>query len=61
MSQATLAGQSKISASWLSKIERGEVDPTWATVARLSSELGVPMEVLVKTADRLEEEPGSPS
>lgn len=52
--QATLAQESDISASWLSRIEHGEVDPTWATVERLSKGLGVSMESLAEMSERFE-------
>lgn len=55
VTQATLAQESDVSASWLSRIEHGDVDPTWATVERLSKGLGVSMESLAERAERIEQ------
>lgn len=35
MTGATLAEKSGVSTSWISRIEHGDVDPTWATIARI--------------------------
>lgn len=55
MSQAALAEKSGVSASWISRIEHGEVDPTWATVEQISAGLGVSMESLAELAEASEE------
>lgn len=55
MTQKSLAEKSGVSASWISMIERGEVDPTWNTIARISEGLRIPMESVAETADRFEE------
>ncbi len=55
MTQATLAERSGVSAPLISSIERGVVDPTWATVAQISKGLGVSMESLAELAEDLEE------
>lgn len=55
MTQTGLAEKSGVSASWISLIERGEVDPTWNTVAQLSRGLGLPMESVADAAERFEE------
>ncbi len=36
-------------------IERGEVDPTWATVQRIATVLGVSLETIAKIAEDIEE------
>jgi transcriptional regulator with XRE-family HTH domain len=58
VTQKNLAEKSGISASWISMMERGEVDPTWATVQRIATILGVPMETLAKIAEDIEESNG---
>lgn len=55
MTQKRLAEESGVSTSWISMIERGEVDPTWNTVARISKGLGFPMESMAEMAERFEE------
>lgn len=54
MTQTGLAEKSGVSASWISLIERGEVDPTWNTVARIAGGLGVPLESVADAAERIE-------
>jgi transcriptional regulator with XRE-family HTH domain len=53
LTQESLAARADIDNSLISRIERGERNPTWATLSRLSQGLGVPMWVLVKRADEL--------
>lgn len=55
MSGATLAEAADVSASWISQIEHGDVDPTWATIARIAKGLGVSMEHLAELAEDFEE------
>jgi transcriptional regulator with XRE-family HTH domain len=55
MTQKRLAEKSGVSASWISRIEQGEVDPTWNTIARISEGLAVSMESLAEAAERFEE------
>jgi len=55
MTQKRLAEKSGVSDSWISRIEHGEVDPTWNTIARISEGLGIPMEFVAETAGRFEE------
>lgn len=55
MTGATLAEKSGTSASWISQIEQGRVDPTWATMERLSKALDVSMEHLAELAEDFEE------
>jgi len=57
LNQATLAEKSGVPASCISSIERGEVDPTWATIAQISTGLGVSMESLAKLAEDFEDPP----
>jgi transcriptional regulator with XRE-family HTH domain len=54
MTQKTLAAKSGVSAPWISRIEHGEVDPTWATIAQISAVLGVSMESLAELAEDFE-------
>lgn len=55
MSASALAERSGLSASWISRIENGQADPTFATVARIAKGLGVRLETLAETTDRFEE------
>jgi transcriptional regulator with XRE-family HTH domain len=50
LTQVGLAARADIDNSIVSRIERGERNPTWATLSRLSHGLEVPMWVLVKRA-----------
>lgn len=50
-----LAARAKISSSWLSRIEDGQVDPTWGTTRMIAQELGVTTEQLAELAESLEE------
>jgi len=54
LTQAALADRSGVSASWISKIEYGEVDPTWSTVEQISAGLGLSMECLAELAEAFE-------
>jgi XRE family transcriptional regulator, regulator of sulfur utilization len=50
----TLAGESGITLNMLSLIERGEGNPTWATVRGIASALGVSVSELAKLAEKLD-------
>jgi transcriptional regulator with XRE-family HTH domain len=54
LTQVGLATRADIDNSLISRIERGDHNPTWATLSRLSRGLGVPRWVLIKRADELE-------
>ena len=49
----TLAGKAGITLNMLSLIERGEGNPTWATVSGIAEALGIPVSALAKRAERL--------
>ncbi len=51
---ASLAERSGISASWLSRIEDGQVDPTWGTARRIAEGLGVSLDHLTEAAEDFE-------
>ena len=51
----SLAERSGISASWLSRIENGQVDPTWGTARRIAQGLTVSMERLTEVAENYED------
>lgn len=53
--QRVLADRAGISASWLSRIESGDYDPTWGTMRRVAAGLGVSLEKLSEVAEELEE------
>jgi transcriptional regulator with XRE-family HTH domain len=50
----TLAGEAGITLNMLSLIERGEGNPTWATVRGIAKALGVSVSTLAKAAEKLE-------
>lgn len=54
MTQEAVAHQAGITASTLSVIERGESNPTWATVARIAASVGVSVVEVAKLAVKLE-------
>ena len=53
LTQEGLAARADITTSYISRIERGDRNPTWAALGRLSRGLGVPRWVLVQRADEL--------
>lgn len=53
LTQEGLAAQVDIDPSYIGHIERGDRNPTWAALGRLSDGLGVPRWLLVKRADEL--------
>ena len=54
LSPRTLAERAGMSASWLSRIESGDYDPTWGNMRRVAQGLGVSMESLSELAEELE-------
>lgn len=48
----TLAGEAGITLNMLSMIERGEGNPTWATVRGIAAALGVSVAELAKAAEK---------
>jgi len=56
VTQEDLAHDAGITTGTLSLIERGQSNPTWATVKRIAKALGVSMSDLAKAADRLEDD-----
>lgn len=51
MTQEAVAHEAGITASTLSVIERGESNPTWATVRRIATALDVSIVDVAKLAD----------
>ncbi|MGN6256962.1 MAG: helix-turn-helix domain-containing protein [Solirubrobacterales bacterium] len=51
LTQKELAARAGIDGTYVSHIERGDRNPTWAALGRLSRGLGVPRWVLVKRVD----------
>lgn len=49
-----LAARAKVSNSWLSRIEGGQVDPTWGTTRLIAQGLGVTTERLAELAESFE-------
>lgn len=54
-----VAGEAGITLNMLSLIERGEGNPTWATVRRIAAALGTPIAELSERAERYEAEEAS--
>jgi transcriptional regulator with XRE-family HTH domain len=54
MTQEAIAHEAGITSSTLSVIERGESNPTWATVARIAAAIDVSMVEIAKATKRLE-------
>jgi transcriptional regulator with XRE-family HTH domain len=54
MTQEGVAHEAGITSSTLSVIERGESNPTWATVAGIAAAIGVSMIDVAKATKRLE-------
>jgi transcriptional regulator with XRE-family HTH domain len=52
----TLAGDAGITLNMLSLIERGEGNPTWATVSGIAAALGVSVAHLAAAADHIKKE-----
>ena len=50
----TVAGEAGITLNMLSMIERGEGNPTWATIKGIASALGVSASTLAKAAEGYE-------
>jgi transcriptional regulator with XRE-family HTH domain len=51
----TLASEAGITLNMLSLIERGEGNPTWATVSGIALALGVPVSELAKLAEKVDQ------
>jgi transcriptional regulator with XRE-family HTH domain len=49
-----VAADAGITLNMLSMIERGEGNPTWATVRRIAAALGVTVSELAKAAEKIE-------
>lgn len=54
VTQAALGSDAGITGRTLSLIERGDANPTWATVRDIAAALGVSMGELAKLADKFE-------
>lgn len=52
--QEAVAHEAEITASTLSVIERGESNPTWATVAKIAAAVGVSVIEVAKLTVKLE-------
>lgn len=55
LTQEGLAREAGVTNATLSMIERGQANPTWATVKGIAAALGVSMGELGKLADKLED------
>ena len=54
LTQAMLAERSGLSRGWISRIETGKAEPSWAVMRRLSAALGMPLRRLAREAERME-------
>lgn len=54
LTREDLAARAKISNSWLSRIEDGQVDPTWGTARLIAQGLGVTTDQLAELAEAFE-------
>jgi transcriptional regulator with XRE-family HTH domain len=55
LSQEALAARAGLDPSSIARVEAGQVDPTWGSMRRIASGLGVPLEELAELAETLEE------
>jgi transcriptional regulator with XRE-family HTH domain len=54
LSQQLLADDALVNATWISHVESGRQNPSWATIDRIARALGWPTWRLAKLADELE-------
>ena len=52
LSRAELAARAELDATSISRIEAGAIDPTWGSMRRIASGLGVSLEELAEEAER---------
>lgn len=57
MTQMTLGRKAGIDPSWISHIESGRINPTWANVRRIADGLEIPLGDLADAAQRNEGDP----
>jgi transcriptional regulator with XRE-family HTH domain len=58
LSQVQLAEATGFRQSWISSVEHGKRNPSWANVVRLAGGLGVRVSVLAERAEGLTDKPG---
>jgi transcriptional regulator with XRE-family HTH domain len=56
LDQDDVAERADVAISQLSRLEHGEMNPSWGTIRRIAAALGVPMSELVARAEQIEEE-----
>jgi transcriptional regulator with XRE-family HTH domain len=54
LEQADVAKRANLAISQLSRLEHGEINPSWGTVRRIAGALGLPMSELVARAEQIE-------
>lgn len=54
LTQEEVAFQAGTHPTWVSRVETGERDPRWSSIARIASALGVGMFEVVALAERIE-------
>lgn len=60
LTQAEVAERGGLSASFIGRIETGEINPTWGNVRRLAEGLGVTLDELAEEAEQIERELSRP-
>lgn len=54
LSQESLAAAADLHPTWISHLESGRKNPTWATVGRIAGALGMPVSELAAIAETLD-------
>jgi transcriptional regulator with XRE-family HTH domain len=54
--QDDIAEQADLAIWQLSRLEHGQMNPSWGTVRRIAAALGLPMSELVARAEQIEED-----
>ena len=61
MSQEELAHRADMHPTWISQLESGRSNPSWATVRRIAAGLGVPLDRLAALAEELQNDDSPPT
>lgn len=56
LDQDDVAEQANLAIAQLSRLEHGNMNPSWGTIRRIAAVLGLPMSELVARAERIEED-----
>lgn len=55
MTQEQLAHKAGLHPTWISRVESGNMNPAWSSVARLSQALDIPVSELACRVERIEQ------